>query len=665
MSICAPVNRSELLTAFLKLPTNVTANLRTLIMGVDYAARRYSVATGYNLIGAYNAGAGTTGPWPNLGANETVDQATATVWITSALLNYFADTGSVGATKGVQNSTKPNEIKHNAGATIWAGSARSGLIPNDVQIGDYVFLTNTIATTLATVVTGFKYNGSGQPNVLVLRDNLPTLLTSGAYFLISLSEILPQLELTAAQVTIAPTTVAANASVTTTSTRVSTTSPVIAGTGYSAVYVNYRAARTPASLGLVTRFTRPTQLAAAFVGSQYPESGLGFAVARALAPQQSPAIDLPAVLSVAVPSEDTNDWQNTINRMQRRRDWYTLAPLTVDPVIQDAIVESIDARNLIGLNSRVDLVQELQTETVLLSGAGNTVLVDQCLTPGYDRTVTRDGGAASPFTDVEAGDIVTIAGVDYPVATYVSAQTVLLSVSAVAGATEALTSVVHPLTPAEQVDAYGAVAQAFGNESVSLIFPPNPDWLGTVVDGSLLVAAIAGLRGYTAPQGTDRGVLLESGWTVPQSQFEFFAYLGLLADFGVYVIESNDTGTTAVVLHANTTDMSETLTSREGLVANADAIRRYLYDAMGCLLGQVKITSSSLDQVRVTASNALNFLRNNTNIPGLGPVLINGAVGQPVQNSAQLDRVDVPISVTIAAGLESIVLDITVTIAGA
>jgi hypothetical protein len=173
------------------------------------------------------------------------------------------------------------------------------------------------------------------------------------------------------------------------------------------------------------------------------------------------------------------------------------------------------------------------------------------------------------------------------------------------------------------------------------------------------------LRGYTAPQCTDRGVLLEAGWTVPQSQFEFFPYLQLLADFGVYVIDSTEDGTGAVVFAANTTDMSETLTSREGLVANADAIRRFLYDELSSMLGQVKVTNQTLDQIRVTASNAITFLRNNTNIPGIGPVLVSGAVGQPVQNSVRLDQVDVPIAVTIAAGLENIVLDIVVTIAGA
>ncbi len=665
MSICEPVSRDELLAAFLQLPADVTANLRTLIAGVDYAARRYNSAIDYNLVGSYVEGTGTVGPWPNLGANETVDQATASVWIVQALLNYYADTGSADATKGVQNGTAPNEIKHNGGATIWAGPARTMTVPNDVAIGDYIYLDDMVTTTLESVVVGFKYNGSGEPNVLVLRDNLPTALTAGAFFNVSLSEIIANLELTTSQTTLTSTTVKANAAITATSTRVSSASPIIAGTNYSSVYVNYRAARTPASLGQVTRFTALTQLPAAFVGWEYPESGLGFAVARALAPQQSPPIELPAVLSVVVPSEDPNDWQGIINRMQRRRDWYTLAPLTQNAAIQASIVTSINARNLIGLNSRVDLVQQLVTEIVLLSGSGNTVTVDQSLTTGFDRTVTRDGGVANPFAGVQPGDIVTIATVAYPVASYISDQTVTLSLSAVAGTTEALNSVVHPYGTEEQVNLYGGVAQAFGNESVSLVFPPNPFWAGEEVDGTLLVAALAGLRGYTAPQGTDRGVLLEAGWTVPQSEFEFFAFLNILGEFGVYVVEASDDGTGSIVLHANTTDQSETLTAREGLVANADAIRRYLYDAMACLLGQVKITNASLDQIRVTASNALNFLRNNTTVPGLGPVLVSGAVGQPTQNSAQLDRVDVPISVTIAAGLESVVLDIVVTIAGA
>ncbi len=664
MAIAEPVSRDSLLANYLQLPSAVTDNLRTLIIGVDYAARRYDVATEYNQIGSYTAGSGVTASWPNLGADETVDQDTATLVISQALVNYFADSGSPGITKGRQYLSVPNGFEHNSGATIWAGPSRTGGVVTDVQIGDYVKLVNGSGTLESTVI-GFTYL-SGLPKVILLADNLPATMLGTGYFTVNISQILPVLELTAAQITLTPTTAEANSGITTTTTRLSGATAVVAGTGYSVVYTSYRAARDPAQLGALITLTDPDQLDDLFVGWQYPESGLGFAMAHALAPQQDPVLVLPAVLGMAVASEADADWLAIISRVQRRRDWLTIAPLTSDEDVQELVRTMVTTRTTLGLESRAFFADELTLEVTVFAG-GATVLVNQSLTTGLDRTVIRDGGATAPFTGVIAGDIATIAGVEFTIATVVSNQTITITTSATAGATQTLNSVVHPYTTAEQVDVYGEAVQALGDGAFSVIFPPNPTWLDVEVDGFLLAAAAAGLRGYTIPQQSLRGVLMETGWEVPQSSYEFFAYLPTLGEFGCFVFETEDqldSGGT-VILYANTTDQTEVIEAREALVANVDAIRRYLADVIATNLGQTKITGFALDELRAQLSAAIEYLKSNTIIAPFGAMLINGRVGTPRQDPARLDHVIVPFAITIAADVETMQLDIIVGIAGA
>jgi hypothetical protein len=351
--------------------------------------------------------------------------------------------------------------------------------------------------------------------------------------------------------------------------------------------------------------------------------------------------------------------------VQRRRDWSTIAALTQDVTVQAAVRTMVVARASLGLNSRVFQAGALTLQTTVFAG-GATVLVDQALTPGQDRTVTRDGGAAAPFTGVVAGDIVTIASVAYVVASWISNQTVTLTTSATAGALQTLNSVVHPLTTQQQVDAYGQAAQALAAESVSVVFPPNPTWNSVVVPGYLLAAATAGLRGFTMPQQSTKGALMESGWGVPQSVYEFFPFLTQLAQYGCFVYDTagqQDTGG-VVVSFANTTDQSSTIHAREALVADVYAVTRYLQDVVSCFVGTVKVTGTALDRIRADLSSAIEYLRTNTAVSPFGAVIVSGSIGTPIQDPVLLDVVIVPVTITIATDVDAVVLNITVSIAG-
>jgi len=113
---------------------------------------------------------------------------------------------------------------------------------------------------------------------------------------------------------------------------------------------------------------------------------------------------------------------------------------------------------------------------------------------GGDLTLTTTNPI---FLTAIAGDTVTTNIGTFTIASKTSNQEVVVTTAATGSTT--VTSVDHSLTVSEQTTDYGTRAQAFANRAVSVIFPPDPTWNGTVVEGFLYAAASAGLRGYTSP----------------------------------------------------------------------------------------------------------------------------------------------------------------------
>lgn len=659
MSVCAPVSREDLLSNFLEMPGEVVDKLRTIIIGADYAVHNDG------LVGPYDAALGVSSAWPGLGVSEVVDLATAVVRVENGLVRYYTETGAVGPTKAVQYGVVPNAIQHNGGATIFTGPSFTPALNVAVAIGDFVRLDDNGLNTFTTVVTGFTYI-LGSPTVLLLRDNLPAWATGGAFSNLTLAEVVVSEDLASTDVTLSASLVQADPAITLATTRTGSAYPLIGSTGYSAIYTDYRAFRNVLPTQGVISVTTIAELSAYFVDSTSPESGLGFAVRHALAPVQSPpATNPPAVLFIAIDANTPAGWQAQLNRILRRNDWYTIAPLTEDPVIQALIVATVTARNVIGLWSRADFVIPLTLTEVVFAG-GATVLVDQSLTPGFDRTVTRDGGAAAPFTGAVSGDIIDVAGSDAVIETVISAQTVIITTPLAPGPLQILNSVIHPLTIQEQADDYETRAAAFNSRSISVIFPPNPTWNGAVVDGFLFAAATAGLRGYTMPHQSLTGVLMEDGWAVPQSAYEFLGYLTDLADAGCFVFEDCESQPgRAVVAAANTTDQSTTINSREGLVANEDAVRRFLKDIAGCYEGRTKVTAATINAIRQSVAEGIQFLLSTTVVQPFGAIIVSGVVRRPYQDPNQADILIVPVDIVIAVGLEEVALVVNVTLQAA
>jgi len=653
MARCEPVSRASLLANFNEMPSELVDNLRTMIVGPDYAARKHDLSDDTNFVGDYDEVSGVTAAWPGILSGEVVDGSVTRVFVASALARYFSEAlAGPTAANGVQNGTAPNEVIHDSGNTIWAGTNRSVSVITDVLVGDHVYFDTdgAGADAFESTITDIKFSG-GNPTILVLADSLPAALTGGAFFNVNIDEIItPELELPSSDFTSGTSTISVNSGITTTTTRTGTAVPVVSGEDpYSELFVDYRALRQD-NVGTILSITNLDQMDTYFDGWEEPESGLGFAVARALAPQPDPPVaDLPAVLASPVATNDSTGWSDLMSRIQRRIDWYTIAPLTLDTSLQAIVLSSVDARAILGLPSRAVISLILTEESNLFTGSEAITL------SGGDLTVT----ATNPIFDgAIAGDVVTLDIGERTIDSVTSNQEVVLTTAATGATT--VTSVDHPLTVAEQADDYGTRAQVFGDRDTSVIFPPDPTWNGETVEGFLYAAAVAGLRGYTMPHQSLRGVQLDSGWAVPQSTFEFLGELESVAAYGVFVIEDCDGS--AVVFRANTTDQSTTEDRTEGLVANADAITRFFNDRLSCFEGRKKVTVDTLSAIRVNSSSGGEFLKSETFIEDFGAVLVSIALSPPVQDPNNADTVNIPITVVLSAGLEFLEIDITVTL---
>lgn len=662
MAVCVPIDRESLLSNFLEMPGELVDDLRTIIVGPDYASRKHDVESSTNLVGPYDESTGTSGAWPNLQSGETVDLTTAKVFIANALVNYYADIApSPGATEGAQSGTTPNAIIHDSGNTIWTGANFTSSLNIPVEVGDYVKLDDEGGNVLETRVAGFDSSGS-DPDILVLEDNLPVALTGGANFNVILAEVVTEIELDSADVTLTASTVQADTAITASTERTGSSSyAVIGGTDFSDVYTDYRALRDT-NENTVISIRESSELDSFFVGHENPDSELGFAVARSLAPvTDPPTSNPPAVLFIALQSDDLAGYQEAFSRIRNRRDWYMVSPLTEDISVIGELTTLLSQRSLTDLTSHGIISQSLTLETILVSGAGNTVNVDDSLTSGEDRTVTRDGGIADPFTDAVAGDIVQIAGTDFTIESVVSNQTVIITSPATSGPGQTLNNVRHPLSFEEQAEDYGQRAAAFMNRNLSVVFPPDPQWNGTVVEGYLLAAATAGIRGYTMPHQSIVGALFESGWSVPQSASEFFPFLDDLAGDGVFVIEECESlPGNAVIRDGNNTDQSSTIASKESLTANADAVRRFYRGRLGAFVGKNKITVALINTIRADAIGAGEFLMTSTRVKPFGSVIIEHVVGALTQDPADITKLIIPITVTITSSLEDVDVSITI-----
>ncbi len=129
-------------------PVGAVAPLHALLVGPDYAVRKYANGKSLVSVGPY-LGADLAIAWPGRQVGEVVDESSVAVRIDAAAQRYY-DTAAIAT----MPAGKLNQIR---AATInWVdkvGFTRSASVPCDVKVGDLVRLTDG-ADVLTTTVTG-------------------------------------------------------------------------------------------------------------------------------------------------------------------------------------------------------------------------------------------------------------------------------------------------------------------------------------------------------------------------------------------------------------------------------------------------------------------------------------------------------------------------------
>lgn len=134
---------------FEQTPDATTNALRALLVGPDYAVRKYENGKSLVSLGVYSD-VDLAVNWPGRLAGEVVDQSYTKVRIDSAACSYYTDNQT--DTQAV--SGKPNRISSPTKSWATNGSfTRSGGIPCDVAVGDWV-RCSIGSTSQVTSVTG-------------------------------------------------------------------------------------------------------------------------------------------------------------------------------------------------------------------------------------------------------------------------------------------------------------------------------------------------------------------------------------------------------------------------------------------------------------------------------------------------------------------------------
>jgi len=150
----------EINQIFQATATAVTRTLRALIMGPAYKVQRDVALAPY-------AAAEVATAWPNRSAGEVVDQAFTSVLFRDAAQRYV-DLATSNSIQLVTGTT--NKLRKSNGTLNWidnptdpSGYPRSGLVPVDAAIGDWIRITNGGQVQISEII-GF----SGDPVAAVV-----------------------------------------------------------------------------------------------------------------------------------------------------------------------------------------------------------------------------------------------------------------------------------------------------------------------------------------------------------------------------------------------------------------------------------------------------------------------------------------------------------------
>lgn len=607
---------------------------------------------------------------PTVAASGTYTGPSDTTYVIKVTKGGTFATGliTVTTTTGVDSNASLNKTFTSAVANLIGQYGISAtLTGTQLMLGDSW-------TTAVTAGTAYNSAVTGRLGTLVLDTSLSALQAAETTMTLELG-VLSDIEVVKNQAGHAPSTnwtptaslITLNAGAYSTNSRTGATElPIVAGTAYA----TYRALRTSLANTVHTVVSADDLTALGMPGDD-ADNVLAYALRRAFIADTAASVRF-----IATSADSLVGYQAAFPYLLERTDYHQVVPLTNDATILSAVKTGlIDVRNAAGVPTGMFAGLSLATTSniVKLTSGGSirtATVTDDPLVSGTQYTLVTDATGVFVTAGARAGDKLRIEYSSdgfgnetyntYTVASVSSNQAIRL----VSGPALAIGSAVRyelwrDLTAAEQASDYDARAAAFANSLVKVVFPANPGRGGVKVANYYLAAALAGRREACAPHQSLRNLQLSDWDDMSETAITFVGQDSLLTH--CYLVSQLWTGEVYIKV-ANTTDSTSIASREDSISHNLASITKFFDAVLAPLEGKVNLVDKALTKIRGLVINGANYLKTATDIDFLGPQIIAVEIVSVIQDPIIRDQLDVTLTVTLPAPLNSVKYTITVTI---
>lgn len=284
----------------------------------------------------------------------------------------------------------------------------------------------------------------------------------------------------------------------------------------------------------------------------------------------------------------------------------------------------------------------------------------------YDRNAAflTNGAAVGHFLEIKAGPFAGRFMIGA-----ISDDKNLELASTLAGVTTLLTGVDYvinrDLSKTEQAENIAGYSRAFSSRRVCHTWSD----VGQAPQGS----AIVDLPGYmmsTTVAALTTGLPTQQGFTnlsiagfigIKHSTKYFTeAQLNTIADGGTMIFIQEGPSQPLVIRHQLTTDRSSIKFQEYSITKNVDFAAKFIRNAYKPFMGKYNIVGTTMDLLRTTGQACISFLKDKTQQPFIGGVIVGGTLASLTEDPTQIDTVNAAFNLTIPVPLNQ--LDIVLNV---
>lgn len=420
------------------------------------------------------------------------------------------------------------------------------------------------------------------------------------------------------------------------------------------------------NVGSVKAVASTTDLATLFPGDITPDTGLAYAVSKALANANGTDVRF-----AAIAADTQAAWLAVLSYVEEKDDVYGFVPLTTDRAIQDLVAAHVEAAS--GPEQgrwRVAWFGATDDQTAGIVGVDseiNATIVDNPDATGTQFTLVQAAGAGFVTAGVRSGDKLrtsySLAGsgettyTEYEVDTVVNNdRLVLLTGPDAEVAVAQKIEVWRNLTSADKTSKL-ILENSFASKRVRNVFPGHVEAADGAVPAYFMAAALAGLRSGVAPQQGLTNVEIAGFTGVSATVNEFSrTQLDALATAGYWIVTQNVNTGVIYTRKQLTTDTSTIDTAEDSVVAIDDAVSYQYAAVLAKYIGRTNVTDSNIALISADLEAVTAFLKNRGFTASLGGLITDATVESIRKHAVYADRMVCTMNVIRAAPLNNLEL---------